>query len=208
MFAKPGKAPHNCAGEGEPPPAKPPLTETAAAGIIQPLNIGTFMSSTTSPDSHRDLIILEEIEQQPDSTQATLAAKLGVAIGTINWHLKRLVDKGYVKVRRIERRKFRYLITPEGVALRARLTVDYIQTSFGLYRLIRQRTQEALAQAHAGGAEAVRVIGEGEVAEVCRLTCLEQGLPLLDAEAPANGRTALLRIKELKIFLEWEEKRS
>ena len=129
MFAKPGKAPHNCAGEGEPPPAKPPLTETAAAGIIQPLNIGTFMSSTTSPDSHRDLIILEEIEQQPDSTQATLAAKLGVAIGTINWHLKRLVDKGYVKVRRIERRKFRYLITPEGVALRARLTVDYIQTS-------------------------------------------------------------------------------
>ncbi|HNS37567.1 MAG TPA: winged helix-turn-helix transcriptional regulator, partial [Anaerolineaceae bacterium] len=81
------------------------------------------MSSTTSPDSHRDLIILEEIEQQPDSTQATLAAKLGVAIGTINWHLKRLVDKGYVKVRRIERRKFRYLITPEGVALRARLTV-------------------------------------------------------------------------------------
>jgi len=182
------------------------LPDPEAAVIIQPLNLGTFMSDT-SPDSHRDLIILEEIEQQPDSTQATLAAKLGVAIGTINWHLKRLVDKGYVKVRRIERRKFRYLITPEGVSLRARLTVDYIQTSFGLYRLIRQRTRDVLVQAREGGAQAVRVIGEGEVAEVCRLTCLEQGLQLLESEAPANGQTALLRVKELKIFLEWEEAR-
>jgi DNA-binding MarR family transcriptional regulator len=102
------------------------------------------MAST--PDHDRDLTILEHIEIDPDATQATLASQLGVAVGTINWHLKRLVAKGYVKVRRAERRKLRYIITPEGVALRARLTLDYIQNSFKLYRLVRERVVNALQQ--------------------------------------------------------------
>jgi DNA-binding MarR family transcriptional regulator len=61
----------------------------------------------------RDLILLEQIEQSPDATQASLADQLGVAVGTVNWHLKRLIAKGYVKVKRIERRKLKYIITPK-----------------------------------------------------------------------------------------------
>ena len=67
---------------------------------------------STFPDNDRDLTLLEQIAQNPDSTQASLAVQLGVAVGTINWHLKRLIEKGYVKVRRIERRKLRFIITP------------------------------------------------------------------------------------------------
>ncbi len=151
---------------------------------------------TLQPEAERDLIILEHIEQNPDATQATLAAQLGVAVRTINWHLKRLIEKGYVKVRRAERRKLRYIITPEGIALRARLTVDYIQNSFRLYRLVRQRTMEVLAQVEERGVRAVRVLGEGDVAEVCRLTCLERGVQVVEDDlAPA------LTIQGLKIVL-------
>ena len=60
-----------------------------------------------------------------DATQASLASQLGVAVGTVNWHIKRLIEKGYVKARRVDRRKLRYLITPEGLALRASLTRLY-----------------------------------------------------------------------------------
>ena len=47
--------------------------------------------------SKADLTILDHIEKEPDTTQASLAERLGVAVGTINWHLKRLIEKGYVK---------------------------------------------------------------------------------------------------------------
>jgi DNA-binding MarR family transcriptional regulator len=47
--------------------------------------------------SDRELGLLTEIERDPDITQAGLATKLGVAVGTVNWHLKRLTAKGYVK---------------------------------------------------------------------------------------------------------------
>lgn len=153
-------------------------------------------------ENHRDLVILEQIEKDPNSTQASLASQLGVAIGTINWHIKRLVEKGYVKVRHVERRKLRYIITPDGLALRAHLTLDYIQTSFQLYRLIRERTLALLDQAHADGLTTLRLEGGGDVADVVRLTCLEQGFELVE-----DGGTPALCIRGLKLFLEKEEAR-
>jgi DNA-binding MarR family transcriptional regulator len=155
------------------------------------------MAST--PDHDRELTILERIELDPDATQATLASQLGVAVGTINWHLKRLVAKGYVKVRRVERRKLRYIITPEGVALRARLTLDYIQNSFKLYRLVRERVVTALQQVKQAGYHNVQLSGEGDVADICRLTCIEQNMPVVD-----DSNAPILQIQGLKVMIDWQ----
>ncbi len=152
-------------------------------------------------DTDRDLVLLEHLEENPDATQASLAAQLGVAVGTINWHLKRLIEKGYVKVRRAERRKLRYLITPEGLALRARLALDFIQNSFRLYRLVRERSIEAIKQIEQAGYKNVFLDGEGDVAEICRLTCLEKGIIITEEQDHAP----VLRIQGLKVFVEWED---
>jgi DNA-binding MarR family transcriptional regulator len=160
----------------------------------------TKSMQTERADTSRDLILLEKLEQDPDATQATLAAQLGVAVGTVNWHLKRLIAKGYLKARRVERRKLRYIITPEGLALRARLTIDYIQTSFKLYRLVRARSLEVLAQIEEAGHSSVFLVGDGEVAEICRLTCLEKGIVL----AQEKDHAPVLRIQGLKVHLEMD----
>lgn len=155
---------------------------------------------TTEPDTTRDLRLLEHIEHDPDITQASLAAQLGVAVGTVNWHLKRLVAKGYVKVKRAERRKLRYIITPEGIALRARLTVDYIEQSFILYRRVRQRVLELLFEVKQAGFQKVHIDGEGDVADICRLTCLEQGVAVVN-----NPNAPVLKVRGLKVTLKYPE---
>ena len=148
-------------------------------------------------ETSRDLILLDQIEQNPDATQASLAAHLGVAVGTVNWHLKRLINKGYIKVRRAERRKLRYIITAEGIALRAHLTVNYIQTSFHLYRQTRQRVIELLKQAHQEGFESVRLLGDGDVADICRLTCMEQGTQIVE-----DDKVPALEVRGFKVVLQ------
>jgi DNA-binding MarR family transcriptional regulator len=132
------------------------------------------MDDTIPTEYARDL--LEAIEQDPDVTQASLATILGVAVGTVNWHLKRLVAKGYVKVKRAERKKLRYIITPEGIALRAKLTVAYVENSMQLYRDVRRQARNALQQVKAAGFERVGIEGQGDIADVCRLTCLEMNI--------------------------------
>ncbi len=148
----------------------------------------------------RELSLLEQIERDPDVTQASLATQLGVAVGTVNWHLKRLVAKGYVKVKRAERKKLRYIITPEGIALRARLTVNYIERSFDLYRKTRQRVKGHLMRIKAAGFSRARLLGDGDVADICRLSCLEQGIEIvMDEEVPT------LEVKGFKVVLHLEE---
>ena len=153
----------------------------------------------TSLENSRELALLENIERDPDVTQASLATQLGVAVGTVNWHLKRLIEKGYVKIKRAERKKLRYIITPEGLALRARLTVDYIEKQFLLYRNTRQRVSEQLAEVRRAGFDRVRVLGAGDVADICKLTCLEQGIAVV-----ADDNAPVLEIAGLKVILHME----
>jgi DNA-binding MarR family transcriptional regulator len=158
------------------------------------------MTAESSPDPTREMVLLEQIEGDPDITQASLAAQLGVAVGTVNWHLKRLVSKGYIKVKRAQRRKLRYIITPEGIAFRARLTVKYIEQSMNLYRIVRQRSREALAELKKAGHHRVRIQGDGDIADVVRLTCYEQGVAITDApDAP------VLVLNDMKVALHLDD---
>lgn len=142
------------------------------------------MESTN--DELRELSLLEQIEGDPDVNQSALATQLGVAVGTVNWHLKRLIAKGAVKVSRAERKKLRYIITPEGLALRARLAVDYVERSFSVYRRTRQRVKDHVARIRSAGYDRVQIVGSGDVADICKLTCLEQGISVVtDKTAPA-----------------------
>ena len=150
----------------------------------------------------RELTLLENIENDPDVNQSTLATQLGVAVGTVNWHLKRLIAKGYVKVKRAERKKLRYIITPEGIALRARLAVDYVERSFSIYRRTRQRVREFLEEVQKAGFDRVRILGKGDVVDICRLTCLEQGIEVVtEKDAPA------LQVDGFKVILQMDGKK-
>ena len=150
----------------------------------------------TPEETVRELNLLEQIERDPDVTQASLATQLGVAVGTVNWHIKRLVAKGYVKVKRAERKKLRYIITPECIALRARLTVDYIERSFDLYRRTRQRVKTHLDEVKRAGYDRIQLLGEGDVADICRLSCLEQDIRIV-----SDGKVPTLEVKGFKVLL-------
>lgn len=161
------------------------------------------MTDTNTRDTkgaERERILLEEIERDPDTTQLDLAGTLGVAVGTVNWHVKRLIAKGYVKVKRAERRKLRYIITPEGIALRARLTVAYIENSMRLYRESRKQALNALGDARARGYRSIRIEGDGDIADIVRLTCIEQGFDVV--KDGTDHRTGMLVIEGGSIRLE------
>lgn len=144
------------------------------------------MTVESTNEEIRELTLLEQIENDPDINQSTLARQLGVAVGTVNWHLKRLIAKGAVKVARAERKKLRYIITPEGLALRARLAVNYVENSFSVYRRTRQKVKDNLAKVQKAGFDRVRIVGSGDVADICKLTCIEQGITVVnDKSVPA-----------------------
>lgn len=160
----------------------------------------------SDPTTGREMALLEHIEVDPDVSQASLADLLGVAVGTVNWHLKRLIAKGYVKVKRAQRRKLRYIITPEGIAFRARLTINYIENSMRLYRRLRQRVRELLIEVRRAGYDQVQIEGEGDIADICRLSCLEQNIKVVEhGSSNPKGKMPVLEVNGTKVTLRMEK---
>jgi len=151
-----------------------------------------------------ELQLLEALASDPETTQADLAARVGVAVGTVNWYLKRWSKKGYVKVRRIGRWQWSYLLTPEGIARKTRLASEYVDASLRLYRQTRSAAKQLLREIRASGSTQVRLIGEGEIADICRLTCLEMDMEILDG-TQVNGTQAvpIITISGTQLLITW-----
>ncbi len=149
----------------------------------------------------RELRLLEVLEAEPEARQADLAERLGVAVGTVNWLLKRLAAKGYVKIQRISRWHWRYLLTPQGVREKSRLLTQYIRDSLSLYRQVREEARRLLGQLKSAGYSRVELRGEGEIADIVRLTSLEQEIE--PVEAFGSSSLPVIRIEGYRLELFW-----
>jgi DNA-binding MarR family transcriptional regulator len=122
----------------------------------------------------QNLQLLVAVGQNPRVTQADLAAQLGVAVGTVNWYLRRMIAQGCIKVRRMERKRLLYLLTPRGLSEKSRLGLRYVRTSLRTYRETRRRALSLVARVRRAGYDSIVLQGDGDLAEICRLTCLDQ----------------------------------
>jgi predicted transcriptional regulator len=126
-------------------------------------------------EARRDLKLLEAVEQDSRVTQRSLAGRLGIALGLTNIYLKRLARKGYIKCVNVQSNRITYLITPRGIAEKARLTYEFMDYSLHLYGEVRQHLREALAECAAADRR-VAIYGRGEAAELAYLSLREFGL--------------------------------
>lgn len=147
-----------------------------------------------------ELQLLEAIEKTPETTQADLARVVGVAVGTVNWHLKRWSKKGYVKISRINRWNWNYLLTTEGIAHKAKLASEYLEISLSLYRQTREEAKRLLREVKGAGYDSVFVEGDGEIAEIVRLTCLEMGVK---TSFLPNQQIPAIQIEHASLHLVW-----
>ena len=91
-------------------------------------------------DKYHQLLILETLECNPEITQADLASRVGIAVGTVNWYLKQWSKKGWIKIKRIGRWRWQYLLTARGMAEKARLAKKYLEHSMRIYNQIRNQS--------------------------------------------------------------------
>src|SRR5262249_53911409 len=123
-------------------------------------------------EAQRDLKLLEAVEQDSRVTQRSLASKLGIALGLTNIYLRRRARKGHIKCVDAQSNRLTYLITPRGIAEKARLTYEFMDYSLHLFGEVRQRLRDALHECAAADRR-VAIFGCGEAAEIAYLSLKE-----------------------------------
>lgn len=138
---------------------------------------------------NQEYALLEAIAQDPMVTQAGMSAQLGIAVGGVNWYIKRLVNCGYVKVSHLDRTRLKYHLTPEGMSVLTQRTLHYMHKSLQVYKQLRSKAKLVVAELKSQGISQVHLDGNDEMMDILHLTCIENGLT--PAPPPAD---ALLKV--------------
>ena len=140
----------------------------------------------SSLDSHGRRIrgILLEIEANDGVSQRHLSQRLGMALGLTNLLLRRIIAKGWIKVVHIRPNRVRYLLTPAGIAAKARLTREYLASTLSFYAEARERIRERFAELsdeleREGETKRIVFLGGGEIAEIGYVSLQETDLQLV-----------------------------
>jgi len=85
--------------------------------------------------------VMRILQEKPDSTQRELAEKLGLSVGGLNYCIKALMDKGWVKMQNFQnsKNKFKYvyLLTPQGINERVALTSRFLDRKMQEYEALK-----------------------------------------------------------------------
>ena len=125
--------------------------------------------------------LLKEIAQDPLVTQASLSDRLDIAVGSVNWYIKRLIHRGWIKVSHLDRTRLKYDLTPEGMIVFTQRALLYARDSLKVYSRFRQKAKSLVDELAKNGIRQVYLDGNDEVVDILRLTCIEAGIRLLES---------------------------
>ena len=90
-----------------------------------------------SSDREDDLGVLRKITKNPSSSQRELAKELDFSLGKLNYCLKSLKNKGFIKINNFRKNpnklNYAYVLTPKGIAEKTKLTIAFMKRKMNEY---------------------------------------------------------------------------
>ncbi|MFH2204163.1 MAG: winged helix-turn-helix transcriptional regulator [Elusimicrobiota bacterium] len=116
----------------------------------------------------REFSLIQEISREPSRTQRELSQSTGLSLGMTNILLKRLVHKGYIKVKHLDWKRTQYLLTMKGVMEKTRKSFSYALHTIRQFRIISKRIHDLVQREYERGERAAIVVAWPETADAVR----------------------------------------
>ena len=98
-----------------------------------------FFHLMNRKDIHLEL--LRKLEVNPEYTQRELSQEMGVSLGKINYCMKKLIEKGWIKLSNFSHNPnkvgYIYLLTPKGIEQKSRLTTSFLKTKLEEFEVLK-----------------------------------------------------------------------
>jgi MarR family transcriptional regulator, temperature-dependent positive regulator of motility len=97
-----------------------------------------------------DYQLLRQIADHENSNQRDLAQRLGISVGKVNYCLRAVIDRGWVKVNNFRRADnkwaYAYLLTPSGARAKVRLTRAFLERKEQEFEQLQRQIQSLRAE--------------------------------------------------------------
>ena len=113
-----------------------------------------------------DYNILKTIESDSTVSQRGLSSQIEINVASVNFALKRLIKKGFIRMVGINPRRIRYHITSEGIRKKTQLAYRFFGRNFHFYKEIRKDIESRIAKVANGPETGIAIYGAGELSEI------------------------------------------
>lgn len=96
---------------------------------------------TRAVNEDLQFLVLRLLETAPTSSQREISGQLSISLGGVNYCLKALVEKGYVKIQNYQasnsKLRYAYILTPRGIAAKTALTGRFLKRKMAEYEALK-----------------------------------------------------------------------
>ena len=108
--------------------------------------VGNLKKKEGNVSQEITLQLMAHVEQNPQDTQRAIASELGVSLGSVNYCIKALINKGFLKVENFRKSSnklgYAYLLTPSGIGEKANLTLSFLKRKQQEYNRLEREIAE------------------------------------------------------------------
>jgi EPS-associated MarR family transcriptional regulator len=101
--------------------------------------------------------LLKLLDENPEMNQRQIAKSLGLSLGKVNFCLKALVEKGWVKVGNFSKspnkKAYVYLLTLRGIEEKAAVTINFLDRKKQEYEMLKNEIEELQDEARSLGGD-------------------------------------------------------
>ncbi len=122
--------------------------------------------------------ILSHIEKDESISQRKLSVRIGLNISSINYALRKLVSKGYVKMQGMNPRRITYHLTPTGFSEKTQLAYKYFINNYHLFQDIQIDIFEKIDRIDKKKGKRIAIYGLSPFLEITYTALIERGFKI------------------------------
>jgi len=125
------------------------------------------------PLNEREFELINIIGAELGANQRHLSHLMNLSLGMTNMLIRRLIAKGYIRIRQLNKRKAEYLLTPKGFSEKVRKSVKYTLKTVNSIGLIKNRAKEFFAELYHQGERNFYILGSSDFVTLIEMVLKE-----------------------------------
>src|SRR3989304_1135352 len=123
--------------------------------------------------------ILQSLENGEQISQRQLSSQLGINVASINFALKKLTKRGFVKMLGVNPRRMQYILTPKGIAEKTQLAYKFFDRNFHFYKAVRKDVENKINNVSFNDRNRIALYGVTDLMELAYLVIQDKELELV-----------------------------
>ncbi len=128
------------------------------------------MNEPQDPLNEHEFELINIIGADLGANQRDLSKQLDISLGMTNLLVRRLVAKGYIRLRQLNKKKTQYILTPKGFTEKYHKSVRYTLKTIRSIGLIRNQLNIIIQRLYAQGERVFFILGSSDLAELVEMS--------------------------------------